>query len=84
MHGRQKPNVSLSEPGPDGVELGPGCTMVPSLTVNAWVQARPCMRRTAPIAAFAESGTSFDECGDGSGDASPRSSLRVPVYANSG
>jgi hypothetical protein len=54
------PNVSLCEYRREGVELDPGCTRVDSLTVNAWVQARPCMRRPAPLAAFAESGISFD------------------------
>jgi hypothetical protein len=77
-------NVSLSEPQPDGVELGLGCIRVDTLAVNAWVQARPCMRRSVPLAAFAESGTSFDGSGDGSGVASPNSSLWVPVYTNSG
>jgi hypothetical protein len=33
--------VLLSVSMPDGVELGPGCTRVASLIVNAWLQARP-------------------------------------------
>ena len=81
--GVENPNVSLSELRPVGAELSSGCTVEGSLIVNAWVQARPCMRRLALLAAFAELDTSFDACRDGSRDTSHRSSLRVPVYSNS-
>jgi hypothetical protein len=37
----KKQNLSLSVTLPDGVEIGPGCTRVTSLIVNAWFQARP-------------------------------------------
>jgi hypothetical protein len=59
---------------------------VNSLIVNAWVKARPCMRRTAPLAAFAESGTCSDrrEGGGGGGGTSSRLSLWVLAHTNSG
>jgi hypothetical protein len=80
----KKKNLSLSVPMPDGVEFGPGCTRGASLIVKGWFQAKPWTRRSVLLAAFAESGTCFDGWGDGTGNASPRLSMLVPVYTKSG